>query len=208
VVAVAFPATNEKVADVEDVVDAGPERMFTVGPGVTVHGYDAVVESEPDVAVTVNMCAPGAIPMYAAGVVHGTGAFASIEQASADAFAAEKEKDAEVDVVVAAGPERIVTDGGEAGGGAAAETVHVTSACAEPLAFATRMARVWVPAERPVRVDGEVQAQAGGWLSSAHVVVVAPCEVHPNVAVVDDVVAGGCWTRVIVGRVAAVDTAA
>ena len=70
------------------------------------------MESEPALAVTVNMCAPGAMPVYVAGVEHGAGAPASIAQASADAFVAETENEAEVDVVVAPGPERIVTVGG------------------------------------------------------------------------------------------------
>ena len=70
------------------------------------------------------------------------------------------------------------------------------------------MAMVCVPTERPVSVIGDVQAQAGGVLSSAHVVAVAPDEVHANVAVVDDVVAEGCCVTVIVGSAVAEEAAA
>jgi hypothetical protein len=158
----AFAATNEKAADVDEVVEGGPERMFTVGGGVTVHEYEALVESEPELAVTVNICEPGAMPAYAAGVEHGAGAPASIAQASADAFVAETENEADVDVVVAPGPERIVTVGGGAVAGGAEVTVQVASACADPLALATRMARVWVPTDTPLSVVGDVHAHAGG----------------------------------------------
>jgi len=61
-----------------------------------------------------------------------------------------------------------------------------------PLALATRIARTWVPTESPVSVVGELQFHAGGLLSSAHVVTVAPCDVHPNVVAVADVTTGGC----------------
>jgi hypothetical protein len=142
----AFAEVNEKVADVEVVVEAGPERMFTVGGGVTVHEYDAVADCEPEVAVTVNMWAPGAMPEYVTGVVHGADAEESSEHATAVAFDAAKANDADVDDVVAPGPELIVTAGGGAvggrGGGAGDEavTVQVTNACVEPLALTTRMA--------------------------------------------------------------------
>ena len=102
------------------------------------------------------------MPAYAAGVEHGAGAPASIAQASADAFVAETENEADVDVVVAPGPERIVTVGGGAVAGGAEVTVQVASACADPLALATRMARVWVPTDTPLSVVGDVHAHAGG----------------------------------------------
>jgi hypothetical protein len=154
------------------------------------------------------MCAPGAIPEYDTGSEHGAGTPLSIEQASDDALAAEKENEVDVDDVVAPGPDVIVTDGA-AGGGAdvAATTVHVTTACAEPLALATRTANVLAPGERPVSVSGDVQVWAG-CPAPAQVVVVAPCDVHANVAVVADVVAGGCWVRVMVGSAAEDDAAA
>jgi len=164
--AVALVAANENVAEDDDVVAAGPERIFTVGGSATVHGYDAVAESEPELAVTVNMCPPGAMPVYVAGVEHGAGAPASIAQASADAFVAENENEADADVVVAPGPETIVTlgDSGDGGGdaGDAEVTVHVATACADPLALAMRMARMCVPADKPVSVVGDVHAHAGG----------------------------------------------
>jgi hypothetical protein len=108
------------------------------------------------------MCPPGATPVYVAGVEHAAGAPASIAQASADAFVAERENEADVDVVVAPGPERIVAVGGGLVAGGAEVTVQVATACADPLALAMRMARVWVPTDRPVSVVGDVQAHAGG----------------------------------------------
>ena len=129
----AFAEVNEKVADVDAVVEAGPETMLTVGGGVTVHEYDAFVESEPEVAVTVNTWAPGATLEYVIGVAHGADAPESSEHRTPVAFVAEKENDADVDDVVAPGPELIVTAGGGAvggrGGGAGDEalTVHVTN---------------------------------------------------------------------------------
>jgi hypothetical protein len=110
--AVALVAVNESVAEDEDVVAAGPERTFTVGGSATVHGYDAVAESDPELAVTVNVCAPGAMPVYVTGALHGAGVPASIEQSSVDAFAATNEKAADVDEVVEGGPERMFTVGG------------------------------------------------------------------------------------------------
>ena len=59
----AFVAENEKDAELDDVVADGPERMLTVGGSVIVHGYEADVESEPVVAVTVKVCAPVAMPV-------------------------------------------------------------------------------------------------------------------------------------------------
>jgi hypothetical protein len=64
----------------------------------------------------------------------------STEQVSEDAFAAVNEKAAEVDEVVEVGPERMFTVGGGGGAIAAAVTVQVTVALADPLAFATRTA--------------------------------------------------------------------
>ena len=110
--AVALVAANENVAEDSDVVAAGPERIFTVGGSATVHGYDAVAESDPELAVTVKVCAPGAMPVYVTGALHGAGVPASIEQSSADAFAATKENAAEVDEVVDGGPVRMLTVGG------------------------------------------------------------------------------------------------
>ena len=109
---VEFVVANEKLADVVEVVEAGCETMVTVGGGVTVHEYDALVESEPEAAVTVNTCAPGARPVKLAGAEHGAGAPVSIEQLSDVAFAATNENAAEVDEVVEAGPERMFTVGG------------------------------------------------------------------------------------------------
>ena len=65
-----------------------------------------------------------------------------------------------------------------------------------------------MPTDKPVSVIGDVQAQAGGVLSSAHIVVVAPWEVQANVAVADDVVAGGCCVTVMVGSAVANEAAA
>ena len=50
-------------------------------------------------------------------------------------------------------------------------------------------------------VVGDVHVWAG-CPAPAQVVVVAPCDVHANVAVVADVVAEGCWVRVMVGSAA------
>jgi hypothetical protein len=137
--------------------------------------------------------------------VHGDGVPASSAQVSTDAFAAENENDADVDDVVVGGPETIVTEG--AGGDAAAATVQVATACADPVALETRTAKVWVPTERLVSVVGDVHAKAGGLLSSAHVVVCTACDVHVNVAVVANVVDGGCWTSVTAGAAAETESA-
>lgn len=101
--------------------------------------YDADVDSAPAVAVTVNRCTPGTMPPYDTGVVHGDGVPPSSAHVNADAFVAENESDADVDEVVAAGPERILTVGACAG--AAAVTVQVATACADPVASATRTAK-------------------------------------------------------------------
>ena len=127
---------------------------------------------------------------------------------SADAFVAENEKDAELDDVVADGSERIFTVGeGDGGADCAAVIVQVATACDEPVGLATRTANVWLPVVRPAMVNGDVHAKAGGFSSSAHVVVTAPCDVHEKVAVAADVIAGGCWTNVTVGSATNVECA-
>jgi hypothetical protein len=102
---------------------AGSIQTFAARP-LTFHEYDVDAVSEPEVAVTVKVCEPGAMPAYDAGEVHGAGVAPSIEQASAVAFVAAKEKAAELDEVVDAGPERMLTVGGIA-------TVHEYDALVE-----------------------------------------------------------------------------
>jgi hypothetical protein len=197
--AVAFAALNAKVAAVALLEGAGPDWIFTVGGAVTVHENESDAESEPDDALTANVCWPAARPEYVTGLEHAEAAAPSSEQETADAFTAEKPKVAVVELVDAPGVDVIVTvgcvgggGGGGGRGGATGETVQVARAWAEPALFTTRTASVWLAAESPVSVSGDEHANAGGVLSRAHVVDVAPCDVQLIVADVEDVGEAGC----------------
>ena len=134
-------AENANDADVEEVIVDGPERIVTVGGGVTVQAYEVETDPVAAAATTVKVCVPRAIPEYAIDPEHADAAAASSEHVTDDVLVAENANDADVEEVIVDGPERIVTVGG-GDANAAGVTVQVAIACEEPAALTARTARV------------------------------------------------------------------
>jgi hypothetical protein len=211
---VAFAGVKANIALVAAVAAAGADWIWTVGPGVTVHANESEPASMLADAVTTKVCDPTASDPYVIGLEHGVAAVPSSEHATADALAVENVKVALVVFAELLGVDRIVARGAGVGGGggpiggASGEIVHAASACADPAAFTTRTATVWAPGASPVSVSGDAHANAGGVLSSAHVVLAAPCDAQLTVDELEtDGDAGGALI-VTVGAVVAARTRA